>query len=334
MMRPILSAFLTSALLASPAAHAVEADYFNIYNVPNSQLDFGTWSMGMGSQSRTATFCISSSNYNNGYTNPPPVKSPPAVHENYDVRVLSRYANPGYFFYLDRDGNNTGNARFSFSLEHIDTLSGNNWETLNHNIFDSHNHNGQFKACKNGKNSGLRITLSSTQLENVRAGPYRAKLRMEGTGGSSQSATDADNFRADIVVSDIVRASGLSDIAFGIHTPGSDQVGERTFCVYSNNDTAGYNVSISSSNQDAGGNFFLKSPDDTIPYDVYFKDSTVAGFGTPVGLGAIPGNGNNRASDCGGSNNAKLSVSVSDSDIVPSETGNYSDTLTLLIAPL
>jgi hypothetical protein len=316
------------------SAYAVESDYFKIYKVSNAQLDFGTWSLVWAHNPEPQRFVFRRPTT----ATPTPIRPrlylrPRSMRNTISVYRRATIAR-ATFFYLDRDGNNTGNARLSFSLEHIDTLSGNNWETLNDNVFDSHNHSGQFKGCNDGENSGLRITLSATNLENVCAGPYRAKLQIEGAGGSSQSATDSDIFRADIIVSDIVRVSGLSDIAFGIHTPGSDQVGERTFCVYSNSYATGYNVSISSSNQDAGGNFFLKSPDDTIPYDVYFKDSTVAGFGTPVFLGAIPGNGNNAASNCGGSNNAKLSVSVGDSDIVPSKTGNYSDTLTLLIAPL
>lgn len=316
-----------------PNAFAVQADYFNLYNVPNGQLAFGNWSIGMGAQSRTATFCVASANYDNGYNDPPPVVSPPAVHENYDIKVLTRNIPPGYYMYLDNNDSNTGNARLSISFEHRDTLDGNSWETLIHDVYDSHAHDGQFKRCKNGKNSQLRVSIPVTELENARAGYYRGKFTATGIGGSSGTVVDSDNFRSDITVADIVRASGLTDIDFGIHVPGSDQVGERNFCVYANNDTASYNVTISSPNQDAGGNFFLKSPDDTIPYDVYFKDDTTPGFGTAVGLAAINGNGSNSSSTCGGVNNAKISVSVSDSEIVPSKTGNYSDTLTVLVAP-
>lgn len=320
-------------LLAGTECLAGVADYFRLYNVPNSQLNFGNWSIGMGAQSRTAIFCIASSNYNNAYDDPPPPVVPPAVHENYDFKVLTRHTPPGYFMYLDNDDSNTGNARLTVTFEHKDVLDGNTWETLVHDVYDGHPHDGQFKRCKNGKNSHLRLSIALAELENARAGPYRGRWTATGIGGSSQTVVDSDNFRSDITIADIVRASGLTDIDFGIHVPGSDQVAERTFCVYSNNDAAGYTVTISSPNQDAGGNFFLKSPDDDIPYDLYFKDDTTPGFGTQVGLAPIAGNGNNSSSTCGGVDNAKISVSVADADIVPSKTGNYSDTLTVLVAP-
>lgn len=331
----IKGTLLLCLLGLSNFSEAGPADYFDIYNVPNRSLNFGTWSIGMGAQARTATFCIASSNYSNAFSNPPPDFPPPAPaaqHENYKLVVLSRYSKPGYFFYLDRDDGNVGNARLAFTLEHMDASYGMNWEEMVYGFSESHAHKGQFKNCNNGKNSSLRVTLPLDQLENARAGVYRAKLRIEGTGGFSQMVADADNFRADIVVAEIVRASGLSDIPFGVHNPGSDQVGERTFCVYSNNATAGYSVTVTSPNQVAGA-FFLSGTADTIPYDVYLKSDTSAGFGTPVGSGPIPGVGNNSSSSCGGADNAKLSVSINDMEIVASKSGSYSDTLTLLVAP-
>lgn len=329
-----MSRLLTTLLLSLPISTlAAEADYFNIYNVPNSQLNFGTWSIGMGAQSRTATFCIASANYDNAYNDPPPVVDPPAVHENYQIKTRSRYSVPGYFMFLDRNDSNTGNARLAFTMEHRDRYDDNVWATMSPDQYESHGHDGQFRNCKNGKNSQLRITIPVTELENARAGPFRAKLRIDGTGGSSQTVTDSDNFRADITISDIVRVSGLTDIPFGIHTPGSDRTAERTFCVYSNNDSAGYSVTISSPNQDAGGNFFLAGSADTIPYKVYFKDNTTAGFGTEASNVPITGSGNNAASNCNNVDNAKISVNINDLDIVESKTGTYSDTLTVLVAP-
>lgn len=319
-------------LLLTAPSKAGEAEYFNIYNVPNSSFNFGTWSIGMGAQSRIATFCIASANYNNAFTLPPPALTPTPVHENYQVKTLSRYSVSGYYFFLDRNDSNTGNARMSFTMEHRDTLDSNIWNTMSHDAYGL-NQDGQFKGCKDGKNGRLRISIPVAQLENARAGPYRAKLRIEGYGGSSQTVTDSDNFKADITISDIVRVSGLTDIPFGIHTPGSDRTAERTFCVYSNNDAGGYSITISSPNQDGGGNFFLNGTADAIPYDVYFKDNTTAGFGTQVGASPIAGTGNNAASNCSNVDNAKISVNVNDTEIVESKTGTYSDTLTILVAP-
>ena len=41
-------ALLLSLLAVTDICVAGESDYFNIYNLSNAQLDFGSWSIGMG----------------------------------------------------------------------------------------------------------------------------------------------------------------------------------------------------------------------------------------------------------------------------------------------
>jgi len=67
---------------------------------------------------------------------------------------------------------------------------------------------------------------------------------------------------------------------------------------------------------------------------LYFKSDVTSGIGNQVLGTPLPGNGNNSASNCGGANNAKISVKVLSADMSSASTGSYKDTLTVLIAPI
>ncbi len=326
---------LTLMILTLPVRAGV-ADYLNVYNIPNSQLNFGTWAYGDGMQVQTATFCLASSNYNNGFNDPPPIRNPPAVHESYRFKIRDRSAPAGFFLYLGNDDSNTGNAKLAIELEHRDIKAGNSWETLADNVYDSHAHTGQFRGCKNGKNSQLRITITAAELAQARAGNYRGRFRATGIGGSSGTKTDSDNFNARIRVADIVRISNLSNVSLGTYGGGGDINVDESFCVYSNNNTAAYDVTITSPNQDVSDNFYLVNGDVSvsIPYTLFFKDSLAPGVGTEVAAAALPGNGDNGSVDCSGGDNAKISVRVLNLDLSPVPADAYSDTLTVLVSPI
>ncbi len=329
----IILVFMISSMASGVSAGV--ADYFNLYNVPNAALNFGNWAYGDGGQSKTATFCIASSNYNNAYNDPPPAVVPPAVHELYTFKVADRSAPAGFFMYLDNDDTNTGNARIAIQVQHRDRKAGNAWVALIDNTLDGHTHTGQFKGCRNGKNSQLRIIIANAELEQARAGPYRARLRAIGLGGSSGSVADTDNFRADLRVSSIVRVTNLNNVNLGTYTGGGNINAIESFCVYSNNDTAAYGIQVSSPNQDASDNFYLVNGglSAAVPYTLYFKADLAAGPGSEVQSAILSGNGNNAAVNCGGSDNSKLTITIlaSDMNLVPADS--YSDTLTVLISP-
>lgn len=321
--------------LAVESGYAIAklADTMEITRIAN--FVFGTWAYGDGSQSLTETFCAASSNYNNVYTDPPPVKNPPAVHEPYEFKVADLNTPTGFFLYLDSDDTNTGNAKLAIQVEHRDTKDGNSWETLSDDVYDSHAHLGQFKMCKNGKNSQVRLSITTAELEQARAGPYGGTFKATGRGGSSGTKENFQNFLASITIAPIVRINNLSDVSLGTYAGGGDINVEESFCVYSNNDTASYDVTITSPNQDVSDNFFLVNgtATDSVVYTLYFKDNVTPGVGTQVTTGAISGTGNNTANDCGGVDNAKISVNVLDADMSVVPADSYSDTLTVLISP-
>ena len=70
-----------------------------------------------------------------------------------------------------------------------------------------------------------------------------------------------------------------------------------------------------------------------IGYGITFADS-IGGAGTTVGVAAIPGTGDNSGIDCGGADNAQITVDFLEADLRPAKSDSYSDTITLLVAPI
>ena len=322
-------------LLALTISMEVEArlrDYVNMERFTSRNL--GTWSAGDGDRVWNHTHCVASSNYNDTFSDPPPVRTPAAVHEPYQFQIFDEAPSAGYYFYLDDDNTNVGNARLSAAFEHRDVKVGTTFEALSDGVYDTHSHTGQFRGCSNGDNSEVQMTVLETELENARAGRYRGRFRAEAIGGSSGTKVHGRNLVMTLNVAEIVRVSALDNVLLGQWGGSGDLVGNENFCVYSNNDSAGYSISFSSPNE-SGGTFRLANGTNTefVDYQLEFADS-VGGAGTTVGTGALSGSGSNVAADCGGVNNAQLSVLVVESDLSLATPDSYSDTITILVAPL
>lgn len=326
------SIVLALIVLICLPANARLRDYVNVEGFSDKNL--GTWSAGDGDRVWTNTRCVASSNYNNNYNDPPPIVSPPAVHEPYQLRVTDSAAATGYYFYLDDDDSNVGNARIPAEIKHRDAKVGTSFEILSDDVYDSHVHTGQFKRCNNGDNSELEVTLSETDLENARAGAYRGRFVVQAIGGSAGTTTHQRNLVLRLNVSEIVRVSSLDNITLGNWGGSGDMTGDETFCVYSNNDSAGYTLEISSPNETAG-QFRLSNGGATefVNYSLTFADS-LAGAGTTVTGAPSAGTGNNQFADCDNTNNARVSVTVPAANLGAATPGSYSDTITLLVAPL
>tara|TARA_R110002111_G_scaffold139222_3_gene204997 strand:+ start:1296 stop:2285 length:990 start_codon:yes stop_codon:yes gene_type:complete len=319
-------------LLICLPANARLRDYVNVAALSNRNL--GTWSAGDGDRVWQSTHCVASSNYNNTYNDPPPVVSPAAVHEPYQFRITDTAAATGYHLYLDDDPSNTGNARIEATFEHRDIKVGTGYEVLSDGVYDTHGHTGQFKRCNNGDNSEIQMTLNETELVNARAGQYRGRFEAEATGGSSGTTTHSRNLVLRVTVAEIVRVSSLDNVLLGNWSGSGDMQGDETFCVYSNNDSAGYTIDFSSPNK--SGNVFRLGNDtltEFVEYDLVFADSAL-GTGTAVGRRTVSGTGSNSAADCGSVDNARISVNVSAASLGAATPDSYSDTITLLVAPL
>ena len=313
--------------LMVPAAFGKTADYMEIGNIQNVAL--GTWT-GIGGLTYSRDFCASSAD--NDAVNPPPS----ATTRPYQLKV-SNSAGPGgdFYLYLNNDTAATGNQRIRVTLQHRDTMSGNSFEQLAYNSYDTHSHNGQYKTCGNGNNSQLRIEISAGELTGKLSGSYRGDFTVTGRGGSSGTAVDTKFFRVTLTVqaSPEVRVSSLTDLSLGSHNGLGNLYAEENFCVYSTSASGSYSLTVSSPNQDGSGNFYLAGGVGQIPYDLYFTDKANGPGTVKVSKASVSGFGNSLDQFCNGQDNATLSVSVSEQALQQAVSGGYSDSLVILVAP-
>ena len=284
----------------------------------------GTWSIGDGSQTWTSIHCVGSAKTKNANPGDLP----------YQMKVTDQDTPPGYYLYLDDIDTNICSARIQVSFGHRDIMEGTALETLSDDAYDSHAHNDQPNGCKQGKNSELQMTIPDSELSKARAGRFYGSYRATAIGGDTGTWTKEKAFSFTIDVSQSVRVSALDNIALGTWAGTGNVIGTESFCIYSNNSSAAYNISISSPQQDAGGLFRIANAGQTqfIGYDLTFADS-VGGPGTAVTGNSISGNGNNSAPMCAGDVNAELAVNLPEGNLQPAQSDSYSDTITLLIAP-
>lgn len=333
-MRGVRAALLLS--LCAMYASVVSAAQGDVVSVGTTRsMNLGNWAVGDGDQVVSQVLCtVSVSNYYSFFAywfpwfhgNPQP----------YAFKVTDLSMPSGYYLYLNGDDGNTGNARIQTRFQHRDTMQPVGFETLDDSVYDGHHHLGQGTNCPNGDNSEMKMTLSSIELQKAKAGQYVGYFQAAALGGLAGNAEDTDNFTMRVNISPAVQISGLQDINLGDWGGGGDKTGSTTFCVYSNNASAAYGISMSSVNQDASSNFFLVNGGGTssLPYTLEFADSALVGTGTVVGGASLSGTGNNDAPDCGGVDNARLTVTVLATDLAGAAGFSYSDSIELVVVPM
>lgn len=329
-MYRIASMLLFTGLLVmgNPAAGAPapgNEEYVNLDRL--NDVTFAIWGNGDGNQAASQVTCAASAD-----TNSPQPSSGTTLP--YDFKVSDLSAGSGYYLYLDGDDTNTGNARIAIGFRHRDVIAGTGYESLSEDVYDAHDHDGQFKNCSTGDNSELEVSINATELTLARAGRYSGTFRGEIRGGLNGTTTSAQDFQVTIDVTDMVRISSMDNIGLGSWAGGNINATE-TFCVYSNNASAAYNITIMSLNQDGAANFFVVNADASasVPYALFFNDNTGGGAGTTVGSASISGTGTNTSVDCGGGDNARLTVNIAEPDLASAPTDSYNDTLTLVVSP-
>lgn len=326
--------FICCSIVIAPVAQAKEQSTLELGGVGN--FNFFTWAAGDGSLTDSSIHCLASSNYSNKYQDPPPVETPAVERQAYSFEVIDAAAAAGYYLYLGGDTALTGNSRIAVQFSHQDLADASGYEILLDETYDTHSHIGGYSGCRDGDNSQLKVDISAADLEQVKNGTYQGDFTAQAQGGSTGTDTDTSNFRIDLKVATVVRISGLNDINIGDYFGGGSLLQEETFCVYANTAGSDYTISITGTNQDVAGAFFVADAAvvKTIPYLLQFKADVTAGAGTTVALAALSGVGNNSSSVCSGVDNAKLTLSATAVDLAAALPDVYNDTLTLLVAPL
>lgn len=321
--------FFAFAILCVPiAVQARFADHIEVRPIPSA--DFGIWTQA-GSVSTRLLSCISSASDDS-----PNPRGFLAWQMPYQVKVEDQGGASDFYLYLDGDTANTGNRRIGISISHRDVNDGGIFEILSENIYDSHSHVGSFRNCaRSGDNSELRINIDSSELGSKVSGYYVGTFQLTAIGGLWGTNTDSAGFTVAITIQSRteVMISGLDNLGMGTHSGLGDIYAEENFCVYSSSGAGSYNMTVSSANQDGGGNFHLAGAAGQIPYQLDFVDQGSGPGSTRVGLGVLSGFGHPGDPYCNGANNATLSVYIREQDLQMAKSGPYSDTLLILVEP-
>jgi hypothetical protein len=151
----------------------------------------------------------------------------------------------------------------------------------------------------------------------------------QGTLGASSSGTVTINSTKGAAV----QISGLSDFTFPPSATTPAPI-EQTACVYST--TGAYTV-VATSSHAAGGSFRLNNGASFINYEVNWYG--VASGGTASSLSSGTQSGNQAGADttstsCGGGADSRIGIAIDAVSFTAAPAGTYSDTLTLLVAPV
>ena len=142
-------------------------------------------------------------------------------------------------------------------------------------------------------------------------------------------ATSVGESEVTLIKDNAVMITNVADLDLGTHsTTATSLTASDDVCVF--NSTATYNVTVTSLN----GAFALTDGTNTIDYSLTWADS--AGVPAPVLYNTtLPGlQGDRTSTNCNGGTNAAFAVEVAALDFNTAAPGNYTDTLTLTIAPL
>lgn len=139
------------------------------------------------------------------------------------------------------------------------------------------------------------------------------------------------------IAADRARISALSDVSFGVITNfAADSVRNESLCLYSKSPPSD-RYRITASGSGSGGAFELNSGSDTLPYEVEWSDAA----GQATGTSLLPNQPltaqQNTAGidDCskGPATTASLVIVLRSAAITSATSGNYTGTLSLLVAP-
>lgn len=164
-------------------------------------------------------------------------------------------------------------------------------------------------------------------------GSSAAFAASQGTLGlTSTGTTDLS-----ITKGETAQISGLDDIALGSWSTGDAAPTQAdALCVYTS--TGNYEITATSANA-TGTTFRLKdSGSNYINYTVDWTDDAAVPVTTALSSGVLLAGqvGDAANTDCGGVMNASVTVNIANGGaggMNAAATGNYSDTLTLLVAP-
>ncbi|MEM7400409.1 MAG: hypothetical protein AAF304_00505 [Pseudomonadota bacterium] len=146
-------------------------------------------------------------------------------------------------------------------------------------------------------------------------------------GGTSQGDIDID-----VTVGDQIQITALQDIT-GSHVPGNDFTGSSTACVYTNNPTGNYDVTMTSSNPGGANEFQLNGPSGLVVYNVSYNDGNSSAAMLSGQVNTTFDNADTASPTCGGTPQSSIDIVVPAANLDVVGAGTYSDVVTILVSP-
>lgn len=161
-----------------------------------------------------------------------------------------------------------------------------------------------------------------------------ASSALAATDGSLGSTSTGD-FDITITINELVRISGLSDVAFGTYGGTGILQDNQNICVYTNDAAADYKITLDNPNN--SGTFELADGTNKIAYSVLFNDAAGTTGQTAVTAGSAltaQSGANTSSIDCSvGGDSANVEVSIAEGDLQAAPIGSYTGTLQLVLEP-
>ena len=148
----------------------------------------------------------------------------------------------------------------------------------------------------------------------------------DGTVGTSSSGTTDIT----LTIPDLIKVSGMTDIALGTWSGSGAKTGSDSICVYDNSGGL-YNATFTGNGTASA--FTIVNGGNIIPYTVTYDDGAgvdAVTKGVPLGCAGA----HQTSFTCGGGTNGTIAISIAEADMAAKVAAVYSGTLTILVAPL
>lgn len=157
-----------------------------------------------------------------------------------------------------------------------------------------------------------------------------------GATDGSLGATSTGSSTVTVTVPNLIRITGISDIALGSFSGSGAMTGFDDVCIYTNLAAGTYQVTATGSGTSSA--FTLASGGNTLAYSAYWNDTSGTNTGEAQLTATTPlttqSGANTSSETCSGGTNARFRVLIAEAALLAAQAGSYTGTLTLAVEPM
>jgi hypothetical protein len=292
-----------------------------------NNVTINSWSGISNSLEGSDTYCVISCN---GACNQP---------QTFDVAAYtSGPTDASGNFYLTHTGNGTTTLRTAFEWTNPTrgTFTMTNYNVTGFTAPPSSPYAPGATSCAQA-NSQNRITIKiaegdlATALAGTYSGVYSIDMCRVNNGGNTVECVAPVGFT--VTLPELIQITQLKNFMLTTWAGVGSVQRSEDFCVFRNG-YGGFAITATGNN-DAGGNFRLRSGSNTIPYSVQFNDGGAWHNAVPGSQlsNSVTGFTGVSRRNCGGSTSHTMRVTIQEMDLSAARSGDYTDTITILVEP-